>query len=174
MMTDAKRFMLDSDNKPMYDTNGMIRTTQCEERHDANGLVLQVVGLPGSPEHTASLLTWRSGTVSYTQNIQLEFEINPDVVALLQDAKTLGQTQDEMEIPPVLPAKHILKFAKTSLENHGADKFNFKNVDGKPVTYNLASCNKSISQRKDGDDTVLIISAVYKPEYVRKNMRTAW
>lgn len=177
MMTDAMRYITDANGLPVVDkVTGQYQTTKCELREDKDGFAIEVLGLPGSPEHTASLALWRQGTVRYTENIQVEFEIDPKVVSKL--SLESGSTADLgiMEVPEILPEKKILEFAKTSHKLRGKDKFQFRAVDGKPVEYSLApSRNASnVIKRTDGDDTILIVSAVYKPSYTRTDMRTAW
>ena len=174
MMTDAMRFITDDSGALVINkVTGQASTTKCELRTDKDGFAIEVLGLPGSAEHIASLALWRQGTVRYTENIQVEFEIDPKVVSKL----SLESGSDVvLEIPETLPAKKILEFAKTSHKLRGKDKFQFRAVDGKPVEYSLAPSNRpsNIIKRTDGDDTILVVSAVYKPQYSRTDMRTAW
>ena len=177
MMTDAMRYITDNNGALVIDkVTGQASTTKCELREDKDGFAIEVLGLPGSVEHITTLALWRQGTVRYTENIQVEFEIDPKVVSKLQLESGSVADLGIMEVPEILPEKKILEFAKTSLKLRGKGKFQFRAIDGKPVEYSLApSRNASnIIKRTDGDDTILIVSAVYKPSYTRTDMRTAW
>lgn len=175
MMTDAEQPRL-KDGKQVIDPNtNQAIFDRLEQRIGEGGVILEVPAV-GSVGYVQALAEWRKGTIVYTKNIQVEFKIDPKVVTKLKlDAGTMLITSlaNEMEVPPVLDAQRILDMDADAKRLRDG-KFAFSNIDGKPVEYELASVNENIIKRTDGDTTVLIISAVYKPAYQRVNMESAW
>jgi len=178
MMTDAVqprlrdgKQVLDNANQPIFD--------KLEQRVDkSTGEILDVPQY-GTPNYAQALAIWKQGQIVYTSNIQVEFEIDTKVVKKfdisaqdkLDDYK--GKARFNFEVPPVLDSKRILSMdAMAKAERDG--KFTFNHVDGKPVEYKLHKAHPNVIERTDGEDTVLVVSAIYKPAYARKNMRMAW
>jgi hypothetical protein len=172
MMTDAVqprvrdgKQVLDNANLPIFD--------QLEQRvNKATGEILEVPAYGSSPDYASKLALWKDGQIVYTKNIQVEFEIDQKIVDKLE---LTGESQisDDFEVPPVLDSSRILAMDELAKAERDG-KFSFSNVDGKPVEYALSKAHPNIIQRTDGEDTVLIVSAIYKPAYVRKNMRISW
>jgi|TARA_R100001530_G_scaffold99404_1_gene69103 hypothetical protein len=171
MMTDAMaprlrdgKQVLDNANQPVFD--------KLEQRiNKATGEILDVPAY-GTPDYASKLAIWKQGQIVYTANIQIEFEIDPKVVDKLELTGS-SQISEDFEVPPVLDAKQILAMDERAKADRDG-KFTFNHVDGTPVEYSLDKAHPNIIQRTDGEDTVLIVSAIYKPAYARKNMRMAW
>lgn len=171
MMTDAVAprlkdgmQVLNEQNQPIFD--------KLEQRvNKSTGEILEVPAY-GTPDYATKLALWRQGQIVYTANIQIELEIDPKVVEKL-DISGQSKISADFEVPPVLDAKSILAMSeRAKAERDG--KFSFSNVDGQPVEYTLHKAHPNIISRTDGDETILIVSAIYKPSYARKNMRMAW